>query len=242
MASGMGSTDSAHNDGSDRVEGLALPPWERRDRFGFLNGLYLTIKDVLLAPGRLFRAMPSEVGLVQPLLFAVVIGVASAFFAWMWSLAGSSFQMLVSDNLATVFREPLLKFLLFLFSPVIVAVLLFVETALVHLVLMVLGGNRLGFEASFRVMAYTEATSILLLVPLLRFGHRRHLGTGGRDHRPVQHPRHRPLASRDRRSPAVADMPGHLRQFCRTLPDQRELSRSVVVMTVSCPHPVKVTS
>ena len=37
--------------GSSATEDLLLPPWERRERFGFLNGLYLTIKDVLLTPG-----------------------------------------------------------------------------------------------------------------------------------------------------------------------------------------------
>ena len=100
----------------------------------------------------------------------MVIGVVSAFFAWMWSLAGTPLRMLVTDNLEEVFMKPLVHFFLFVSSPVIVAVMLFIETALVHFVLMILGGNRLGFEATFRVMAYTEATSILMLVPVCGSG------------------------------------------------------------------------
>ena len=31
-------------------ETLRLPPWEERQRYGLLNALYLTIKDVLFTP------------------------------------------------------------------------------------------------------------------------------------------------------------------------------------------------
>ena len=144
---------------------LLLPPWERRDRFGFLNGLYLTIKDVLLSPGQFFHRMPSQVGLTQPLLFAVVLGVAATFFFWMWSLAGSSLQMLVARNLGDALSGPWWSFVLFLFSPILVSVGVIVKAALIHLVLMLLGGNKLGFEATFRVSAYSEAASVLALLP-----------------------------------------------------------------------------
>ena len=143
---------------------LLLPPWERRERFGFLNGLYLTIKDVLLAPGQFFHQMPSQVGMTQPLLFAVVLGVAATFFFWMWSLAGGSLKMLMAEDLGEVLSGPWWSFVLFLFSPLIVSIGVLVKAVLIHLVLMVLGGNKLGFEATFRVSAYSEAASVLALV------------------------------------------------------------------------------
>lgn len=154
--------------GPDASESLRLPPWERRDRFGFLNGLYLTTKDVLLTPGQFFHRMPSRVGLTQPLLFAVVLGVAAAFFSWMWSLAGSSLQLMVAEDLGDageVLKGPWWSFVLFLFSPIVVSIGLLIKAALMHLILMLLGGNKLGFEATFRVAAYGEATSILGLLP-----------------------------------------------------------------------------
>lgn len=154
--------------GPDASESLRLPPWERRDRFGFLNGLYLTIKDVLLTPGQFFHRMPSRVGLTQPLMFAIVLGVAAAFFSWMWSLAGSSAQLLVAEDLGDageILQGPWWSFVLFLFSPIVVAISLLIKAALMHLILMLVGGNKLGFEATFRVAAYGEATSILGLLP-----------------------------------------------------------------------------
>jgi hypothetical protein len=151
--------------GTAGTEGLLLPPWERRERYGFLNGLYLTVKDVLLTPRTFFHRMPTQVGLAQPLYFALVLGVVAAFFAWMWSLAGSSLQMFVAEDLEEVIQGPLYSFLAFLFSPVTVAILVFLKAGLVHLVLMLVGGNKLGFEATFRVSAYGEAAGILALVP-----------------------------------------------------------------------------
>lgn len=151
--------------GTTGTEGLLLPPWERRERYGFLNGLYLTVKDVLLTPRAFFHRMPSQVGLSQPLYFALVIGVIAAFFLWMWSLAGSSLQMFVADDLDEVLRGPAQSFLMFLFSPVTVGILVFLKAGIIHLVLMLVGGDKLGFEATFRVSAYGEAASILALVP-----------------------------------------------------------------------------
>jgi len=150
---------------SGASEGLILPPWERRDRYGFLNALYLTIKDVLLAPGTFFGRMPSRVGLVQPLFFAIVLGVLATFLHWMYTLAGSSLQVFVAEDVAEVMRAPIYTFFSFLFSPVLVAVGIFFQAGLTHLMLMLLGGNRLGFEATFRVAAYSEATSVLLMLP-----------------------------------------------------------------------------
>jgi len=163
-----GTFDRAYDDGfgPDGAEGLQLPPWERRSRYGVLNALYLTIKDVLLAPQRFFHRMPTRVGLVQPLIFAIVIGVVGSFFAWMWSLAGSSLKVLLSDDLSEVFSGPLRYFVMFLFSPLIVTLLVFLRAGVTHGALVLFGGNRLGFEATFRVVAYSEAASILALVPL----------------------------------------------------------------------------
>jgi len=151
--------------GASGTEDLLLPPWERRDRYGFLNGLYLTIKDVMLTPSRFFHRMPTRIGLLQPLYFAIVLGVTASFFAWMWSLSGSSLQMLLAKDLAEIAKGPLYAFLAFLFSPLTMAAGIFIKAGLLHLMLMLVGGNRLGFEATFRVAAYSEAAGILALVP-----------------------------------------------------------------------------
>ena len=162
----MPSNDEFRDDfGPEAREGLSLPPWEQRENYGVLNGLYLTIKGVMIAPGPFFHRMPTRQGLLQPLLFALVVGVAASFCSWMWTLTGSSLQALVQESFEEAVKAPIYSFLAFLFSPLTVAVVVMLKAGVIHLVLMMAGGNRLGFEATFRVAAYGEATSILALLP-----------------------------------------------------------------------------
>lgn len=146
-------------------DGLALPPWEDRARYGFLNSLYLTVKDVLLIPGRFFARMPTEIGLVQPLFFAIVVGVIGYFFDWMWTLTGSSLQVFVAEDMSEVVRPALATGARFIFSPLLVAAEVVISAGIVHLCLIIVAGNRLGFEATFRVIAYAHATAVLAVVP-----------------------------------------------------------------------------
>ena len=147
-------------------DGLVLPPWEERHRFGFLNALYQTVKQTLLSPSDFFSRMPTQLGPAQPLLFAIVIGTISALFNWMWSLTGASLELFFESDLSDIMRAPLLAGLGFVLSPVLATIAVFLSAGVSHLILTAVGGNRLGFEATFRDMAYAEAGSVLLIVPI----------------------------------------------------------------------------
>jgi len=151
--------------GTGEREGLVLPPWEQRDRYGFLNSIYQTIKEVLFSPVQFFERMPSQVSLAQPLFFAMVLGAVGAFFMWMWSLTFSSVQMFFDQDWSELLKEPFIYGIFFGASPVLTIIDVFISAGVTHLCLMVLGGNRLGFEATFRVVAYAQAVSILTLLP-----------------------------------------------------------------------------
>jgi hypothetical protein len=152
--------------GTSGTEELLLPPWERRERYGFLNGLYLTVKDVLLIPHKFFHRMPTRVGLAQPLFFAIVLGSVLTFFLWMWSLAGSSLELFFAEDIRDVLEGPFQMFMMFLFSPLLIPIFVFSNAAMMHLVLVMTGGRNLGFEATFRVVSYSLAAGVLTLVPL----------------------------------------------------------------------------
>lgn len=152
--------------GTSGTEGLVLPPWERRERYGFLNGLYLTIKDVLLTPNTFFHRMPTQVGLAQPLYFSIVMGAITLFFMWMWSLAGSSLELFFADDLRDVLEGPFQLFMMFLFSPILIPIFVFSNAAMMHLIIVMTGGKNLGFEATFRVASYSLAGGVLALIPI----------------------------------------------------------------------------
>ncbi|MEZ4387538.1 MAG: YIP1 family protein [Candidatus Krumholzibacteriia bacterium] len=147
------------------LRGLRPPPWEERDRYGFINALVLTIRLVLLEPGRPFRGMPLGLGVLQPVLFAAVLAVIGAVFDWMWSLALGSAPALLGPRLGNLLRSPWFGAGQFLLSPVLVVAMVFVRAGLIHLVLRVVGGARFGFEATLRVVAYSRATRLLSIIP-----------------------------------------------------------------------------
>jgi hypothetical protein len=149
--------------------------WDRRERIGFFAALVETTRQVLTGPGAFFRAMPVAGGLGSPLLYAVVIGwvglAAAAFYqAIFQSVVGPSWVGLGADRpeIAALLGwvEGWAGFVAqVLFGGVFVVIGLFVAAGILHLVLMLLGGARRDFEATFRVVSFSQATSILFLVP-----------------------------------------------------------------------------
>jgi len=144
---------------------LTAPPWEERHRYGTLNALVLTIRLVLFSPGRLFGSMPVGLGLLPPLLFALVLALVGALFDWMWALTTGDLPAMIAPDLYRLVRGPFATAGHFLLSPIVVVIAVFIRAAVFHVLLLVLGGNRLGFEATFRVVAYSRATRLLSIVP-----------------------------------------------------------------------------
>ena len=149
--------------------------WDQRERIGFFAALAETTRQVLTGPGAFFRAMPVAGGLGSPLLYAVVVGwiglAASAFYqAVFHSVVGAGWAGLGVDRPEVAallgWLEGWVGFVAqVVFGGVFVVIGLFFAAGILHLVLMLLGGARRDFEATFRVVSFSQATSILFLVP-----------------------------------------------------------------------------
>jgi hypothetical protein len=149
-------------------------PWDDRDRLGFLTALVETTRLVLTRPGEFFRSMPVEGGIGAPLLYAVVVGWAGVVVA---SLYQAIFRSVVGSSLGALGEHPELAQLIafteswagfvaqVVFGGVFVAIGVFVWSAIVHVALLIVGGARSGFEGTLRVVCFSQATSVLLLVP-----------------------------------------------------------------------------
>jgi hypothetical protein len=148
--------------------------WDDRDRIGFLTALVETTRQVLTAPGAFFRAMPVGGGLASPLLYGAVIGwiglVASAFYQAIFrSVVGSSFgDFGERPEIAAVLGwiEGWGGFVAqVVFGGVFAVIGMFVAAGILHVTLLILGGARRDFEATFRVVSFSQATSVLFLLP-----------------------------------------------------------------------------
>ena len=149
------------------VDGL---PWERRREIGFFNGLFETIRLVLLEPTKAFTAMPVTGGLGAPLFFYVLVGSIGA-------LAGFFYQAVLNSVApAGTPQEEAVAAMLgstaviggsIMMMPVVLAAVAFVTSGLIHLALMILGGANRPFESTFRVVCYAGgATAVLQLLPV----------------------------------------------------------------------------
>ena len=133
-------------------------PWEDMERLGFLGAFLTTLREVLFSPTRFYSRMPTRGGLLNPLIFALILGVLGGVLGLAWqqvfTVQVQQFPWSTTHLVGITIALPL-----------IVLATLFLGSTIIHLCLMMVGGNRRGFEATFRVIAYSWSTQIFTLVP-----------------------------------------------------------------------------
>ncbi|MEI7864290.1 MAG: YIP1 family protein [Chthoniobacterales bacterium] len=146
-------------------------PWEHRSQKGFVNSLVETIRDVLFEPARTFAAMPPAGGLGAPLFFFVLMGTLGG-------LAGIFYQNVlhsISPAAGTPEQQAIAKMMastmaiggMIMVLPLLLAAGAFISAGLLHLALMLTGGAKKSFEATFRVACYAGgSTAVLQLLPV----------------------------------------------------------------------------
>jgi hypothetical protein len=153
--------------------GAALP-WEERARLGWLPALVETVKLLVVQPQAAFARARRRGDLGSPILFAVLLGWAGILAQSLWSIAfGSSIVDLLPPELranpAFAFAGHTAGLLAqILLAPIFVVIFLFVGSAIVHLMLMLVGGTKsseAGFEGTLRAMAYSTVAQLGAIVP-----------------------------------------------------------------------------
>jgi hypothetical protein len=150
-----------------RVE-RQTPPWENRSELGLWQGIYQTFKAVLFSPDRLFSTMTHERGITEPLAFGLLLGSIGSMFGFFWQFLMMSGGLLaVGEELMGRVSMSLIFFAIILISPLFVAITMFIGGAVLHLSLLIVRGARNGFEGTFRVVSYSQATQIWSVIPFI---------------------------------------------------------------------------
>ena len=146
------------------------PIWERESGLA-LGAAFETVKQVFSTPTSTFQNLPPSGGIGRSLFFYTLAGWFSGGFGIFYQLVASMInpEMFLGEAAKgvspTVLVAGFVSVLLFL--PLFLIVGMFVSSALFHLLLMITGAARNGFEATFRALAYAGgATSMLQLIPL----------------------------------------------------------------------------
>lgn len=151
----------------ETVQQRSGAPWENRPDTGFTRGIYHTLKEALFAPTAFFRGLTFNRGIKDPLAFGLLIGAVGNMFGVFWPV------MMLSGGLfpfgGAIFGQ-LTAGLIFLIMvvavPIGVTLTMFIYSAILHLLLLIVRGGKNRFEATFRVVAYSQAAQVWDLIPI----------------------------------------------------------------------------
>lgn len=153
---------------SGPIPGRSPAPWERRDDLGLWQGIFQTFKEVLLSPERLFKGLTFNKGIGEPLAFGLLIGSIGGMFGLFWQSLISSGDMLnFGESLFGRFAVLFLFLIMLIVIPLVVTAWMFIYSGILHLLLLIMGAGKNGFEATFRVIAYSQAAQALGAIPFI---------------------------------------------------------------------------
>lgn len=172
-SAGYGTTGNLHEGYRKDQErgpegGHTESPWEARTEIGILKGIFNTFTQVLFSPGKFFRKLAPRGGIGESLAFGLLIGAIGNMLSLFWP------TLMMSGGWAP-FQQSLLEHLtigvIFLIMmvvvPICVLVAMFVYGAVLHFFLFIVRGGKNGFEATFRVIAYSQAAQAWSLIPVV---------------------------------------------------------------------------
>jgi hypothetical protein len=145
--------------------------WEDRESLGFLTGLLRTLRETVFSPSQFFKKMSVTGGLTDPLLYAMIVGMAGLTFFYFWDvLLHNPLRSYMTPELRAAADRNLISTI----GTVVVAVLtpfvlifwLFLVSGMLHIFLLVVRGGRAGFEATFRVVSYSISPFVFLIIPV----------------------------------------------------------------------------
>jgi hypothetical protein len=153
------------------------PKWEHWRETGFLQAWFGTIGEVLFRPTETFGNLNHEGGIGKPLGFYILTGWVTQIIGFLLMLpfdllmraavsanepSGRSGEMFFQQGIGLGFQAVFV----FVLSPVILLVGIFISCAILHLLLMLFGGARRSFETSLQVACYVDgACSVIAMVP-----------------------------------------------------------------------------
>ncbi len=153
------------------LESTPIIPWEDPGR-SFFDGLFETVKLLATSPGEAFRRMPVTGGIGRPLFYAIAVGWVSIAVAVFWNvlLQGMWMPFMESaEDLAGMGAMYGLTvgwgLMMVVLAPLFVIIGVFLAAAILHLMLMIVGGATSGFEATVRVVCYTQTAQLAGIIP-----------------------------------------------------------------------------
>jgi hypothetical protein len=144
------------------------PAWEQRQELGTVTAAWETIKGVLMQPSATFSNMKRAGGLGGPLTFYLLVGTLGMVFLQI-CLFAVKVSGVTAGNAALANQPSSLTELAItlVLIPVQIVLGTFIQSGITHVSLMICGGAKQPFEATFRTFCYAGgAISALFFIPV----------------------------------------------------------------------------
>ena len=141
--------------------------WERRDKYGFADALYLTWKQSIFDPANFFKRVPPEGGISSAFLYAMIIGMIGVCFNIFWEFIFrfAGIRSWIRNEQFEYFEKSWFLLLMLVISPILITLALFVGAGIYHMLLWILRGANRGYEATFKALSYSYGPNIFIVIP-----------------------------------------------------------------------------
>ncbi|MEW6376897.1 MAG: YIP1 family protein [Thermodesulfobacteriota bacterium] len=144
------------------VEDKVTPPWESGE--GFVSVFIETTKEALFSPTKFFKKISGGEGYWAPLIYALISGIIGQGMAilWLWLFMA---QIIPMDRLPFQYNISILQMIVPL--PFQLALYVLIGSGILHLCLMIVGGNKNGFRTTFRALSYSFSGYLFGIIPFI---------------------------------------------------------------------------
>lgn len=152
-----------------KAEGVSRgsTPWENRSELGLWQGIFQTIKKVLFSPQTLFKGMTCKGGKMEPLAFGLLFGSVGTMLGVFWQALIPGSILILGHSFFPRFTLGIIVLFLLAVIPVMIALGIFMYSGILHLLLLIVRGGNKGFEATFRVVSYSQAAQVVGIIPFV---------------------------------------------------------------------------
>ena len=145
-------------------------PWESGE--GFIRAFLQTVKESLFSPTQFFKKVSAGEGYWISLIYNLICGTVGVLvpliFAWLifrWLILTQFLPL--PQLLLYPYGIIIAVFTIFLPFGIILSIL--ISSAIIHLCLMIVGGNKKGFQRTFRAVTYSGGIQLFELLAFIPF-------------------------------------------------------------------------
>lgn len=142
-------------------------PWESRSVLGLTRGFGESVKSVLFSPATFFKTAAVDGGIKEPFAFGVLAGSLGIMFEVFWQGVSEAGALPALSGIFGAWTwVPALMGVMVL-CPLAVTIFMCLTSLVLHALLVIVRGDRNGFEATFRAVSYAQAAQLWAVLPLI---------------------------------------------------------------------------